>query len=312
MGITMSKQKGMAVVMALLLVALAATASSLVLWQQGLWWRRVESDAQRAKVRQVARAGLDWARDILRADAQNSQQDALSEIWAQPLPPTEADGLSFQGRLQDEQAKFNLTNLKRDSGGADPAQFALYRRLLSTAGLPESLAEQLLHWQGLPVPSANDASAPAAATDNGNRLIRFASLRQVPGYSPEVLAKLAPLATVLPNRSEINVNTAALPLLQALLPEVSPATLAVLAQQRVTSYFKDSADFQARLPAGTLLPKVPYTVASQYFLVQGTLAREHTRYRLNALLYRPPQALPNVLWQEEGAILDPAQQGEPS
>jgi len=302
----------MAVVMALLLVALAATASSLVLWQQGLWLRRVENDVQRAKVRQVARAGIDWARDILRYDAQTTAVDALPEMWAQPLPPTEADGMRFQGRLTDEQGKFNLANLKREAGGgADAPQVALYKRLLQAVNLPETLAEQLLDWLGLPLPASGDASATASSSpDNGHRLIRLDSLRQVPGYTPEVLAKLAPLITVLPARSAINVNTAPLPVLQAMLPDVGQAALAVLAQQRSTNYFKDTADFAARLPPGAAKPAVPYAVASQYFLLEGQLAREHTRYRLKALLNRPAPTLPSVVWQEEGAILDTAHQAE--
>lgn len=310
MGAAMNKQSGMAVVMALLLVALAATASTLVLWQQGLWWRRVDSDIQRAQVRQLAHAGIDWARDILRFDAQNSSVDALSEIWAQPLPPTEADGMRFQGQLSDEQGKFNLTNLIRQQGGADAAQVKLYRRLLQTQELPENLADHLLDWLGIPLSKDTDdkheASSPVTMPpDNSHRLVRVASLKLVGGYSPEVLQKLAPLVTVLPTRTDINVNTAVLPLLQALLPDVGQAALTVLAQQRINNYFKDIADFKARMPAGSTPPAVPYSVSSKYFQLDGSLAREHTRYRLKALLNRNGP-MPRVLWQEEGSVLDTA------
>jgi general secretion pathway protein K len=301
----MKRQGGMAVVMALLLVALAATASALVLWQQGLWWRRVDHDAKRAEIRQLARAGLDWARDILRLDMMGSGNiTALSGVWAQPLPPTDANGMRFQGKLSDEQGKFNLRNLANRQGYADPEQLALYRRLLKQLELPDSLADGLLEWEGVPLTvPANPASA-TARSGNGHVLIRLASLRQVPGYDDTVLAKLEPLVTVLPEPSPINLNTAPLPLLQALLPDVGQAALAVLAQQRVNNYFTDAADgFRARLPAGSALPKVPCDVRSQYFLLRGELAREHTRYHLVALLERH-QPLPQVVWQQEGAVLD--------
>lgn len=304
MGAAMKRQHGMAVVMALLLVALAATASALVLWQQGLWWRRVEHDTQRAEVRQLARAGLDWARDILRLEASSSPV-YLGGLWAQPLPPTDANGMRFQGQLSDEQGKFNLRNLVNQQGYADARQLALYRRLLKQLELPESLADSLLEWEGVPLNPPADPASAVARSGNGNVVIRLASLRQVPGYDDRVLAKLAPLVTVLPdNNTRINVNTAPLPLLQALLPDVSPAALAVLAQQRVNNYFLDAQrSFQDRLPAGSQGPAVPCDVGSRYFLLQGELSRGHTRYRLQALLDRN-QPTPQVVWQQEGAILD--------
>ena len=150
MGIAMKsgprgKQQGMAVIMALLIVALATTAASLVLWQQGLWWHQLDNDRNRAQLRLVADAGLGWAMEILRFNngAAGNGVVALSQLWAQPLPQTEAQGVTVAGQLSDLQGRFNLNSLVQN-GQPNARQLVFYKRLLTTLGLPTRLSDPLV------------------------------------------------------------------------------------------------------------------------------------------------------------------------
>jgi len=78
-------QHGVAVVMALLVVALATSAATYILWQQSLWVRQVENLNARAQADAIARAAAKWAATILAED--DPTIDHLGENWARRMPP---------------------------------------------------------------------------------------------------------------------------------------------------------------------------------------------------------------------------------
>ena len=76
------RQRGAALLLAMLTVTLVATLSAAALWQQ---WRSVEVEsAERARVQSgwILNGALDWARLILREDARTGGADHLAEPWA--------------------------------------------------------------------------------------------------------------------------------------------------------------------------------------------------------------------------------------
>ena len=79
----MRRQRGMAVIAAILVVALVAGAASFMAWQQQLWVRQVENLNEQAQSRVVVLAALQWARSVLAQDARNnagSQETASDEM----------------------------------------------------------------------------------------------------------------------------------------------------------------------------------------------------------------------------------------
>ncbi|WP_144372958.1 type II secretion system minor pseudopilin GspK [Vogesella urethralis] len=304
------QQQGMAIIMALLIVALAATAAATVLWQQSLWWRQADNDRARADIRLIADAGTGWAGDILAFDARSSGAvDYPGELWAQPLPQTEAEQTRISGQLSDAQGRFNVRNLMQQDGKPDELQAQLYRRLLQQLQLPAALADTLLDW----LDDDNDARAQGAEADwyaalpapyaipPLASLRRVEQLRWVKGYTPQVLATLAPHLAVLPQRTAINVNTASLPLLMALVPGLGRGQAQALANQRQSNYFKDRADFGLRLTGGLTPLAVDYGVRSDFFLLDSTIRHPRSVLRVQALLQRNEQAS-KVWWRDEGVV----------
>ena len=81
----MRRQRGAALLAAMLTVTLVATMAAAALWQQ---WRSVEIEAaERTRVQSawLLTGALDWARLILREDARSGGADHLAEPWAVPL-----------------------------------------------------------------------------------------------------------------------------------------------------------------------------------------------------------------------------------
>src|SRR5205085_3245364 len=73
---------GVAAITAILIVAVAASAATVMLSQQAAMIDQVALVASRAQADQYAQAGVDWARGILVQDLGGGAVDSLDEAWA--------------------------------------------------------------------------------------------------------------------------------------------------------------------------------------------------------------------------------------
>src|SRR5438128_7266589 len=96
-----TRQRGVAVVLAMGVVALAAIAAASMLASQSTWSRHAELGAEHAQAQVIARAGIDWARALLSDDRRMSSVDHLGEPWALRLPPVPVDNGELTGRIED-------------------------------------------------------------------------------------------------------------------------------------------------------------------------------------------------------------------
>ncbi|MGR4867789.1 type II secretion system minor pseudopilin GspK [Variovorax sp. LARHSF232] len=147
------RQRGAALLAAMLTVTLVATLAAAAMWQQ---WRAVEVEAaERTRVQSawVLVGALDWSRLILREDGRAGGADHLAEPWAVPLEEARLtsflaaekniasdaiEGLPdafMSGRIIDAQSKLNVNNLVV---GGKPVQAAVtsFTKLFGLLGLP--------------------------------------------------------------------------------------------------------------------------------------------------------------------------------
>jgi general secretion pathway protein K len=152
------RQRGVAVITALLLTTLAITIVASLFWQQQVQVRSIENQRMQLQKQWILRGALDWARLILREDGKYSAIDDLSEPWAVPLSETRLDqyvdaasrdvapSAMLSGAIQDAQARFNLTRLAA-SGQVLRTEVTAFERLLSALqqnpSLARSAAEQI-------------------------------------------------------------------------------------------------------------------------------------------------------------------------
>src|SRR6267378_1533337 len=140
-----ARQHGVAIVLAMGVVALAALAAIAIMVAQSTWSRQVELTAGHAQAQLLIQAGLDWARAVLSDDRRSNSVDHLGEPWALRLPPMPVENGELSGYIEDQQGKFNLNNLVK-GGKVNLAQLAHFQRLLSVLGLPTALAGALADW----------------------------------------------------------------------------------------------------------------------------------------------------------------------
>ena len=303
-------QEGVAVVLAVLVVALATSTAAYMLWNQSLWIRQVENLAARAQTDALARAAASWAAAILAEDDQAI--DHLGEPWARRMAPFAAERAELAGAISDEQGKFNVNNLVRE-GEASTRDLVAFQRLLAALGIPASLAEAVIDW----LDPDDEVTAPNGAEDQhylaleppyraANRpLVELGELMRVRGFSAEIVARLAPFVTALPEATPVNVNTAPREVLQAIVPTLSAQDAQRLVETRAKRPFASREEFQRALP-GTRTAAAPIDVQidvrSRYFRADATvrLGRVIAGYR--CLLARGDRGTMTLLTMSQVAI----------
>ena len=296
------KQRGVAVITALLLTTLAITIVASLFWQQQVQVRSIENQRMQLQKQWVLRGALDWARLILREDAKYSSVDDLSEPWAVPLSETRLDryvdaasrdaatNAVLSGSIQDAQARFNLTRLAAN-GQTERTEVAAFERLLSALRQNPSLARA----------AADQIAASQRHAGSGTaRPISFLQvddLLAVPGFTPAVMTAIRDEVIFLPRATPLNVNTASAQALSARLPALSLADAAALVARRRSAAFRDLNDFNTRVPGIASDPE-ELSVSTRFFLVNGRVSMREAMLQVQALIERQG-ALTRVLWARE-------------
>lgn len=336
------RERGAAIISALLVVALSAILVSGMLWRQQVQIRRIENQRLLAQAQWVARGALDWTRLILRSEGDTSAGITyLGGLWGVPIAKTRLSDFLGQigevraeqgaatylsGSIEDAQSRFNLRNLV-----ASPApgvtqisaeEMAAYQRLLVSLGLSGQLAKvTALHVRAALSQSATRFQTGTSVTsstqvggggmtggnftnqpgiEDGEDNVAVApllmtgvdSLLDIPGYTPEIVARLRPFVTVLPTTTAINMNTASAEVIAAVVPGMTVSQAQALVARRQTVFFRNAGDVQLALTAAGVqsvsIDPNQFDVNSSYFLVHGSVQHERAEVDRTTLVYRDP------------------------
>ncbi|WP_047301608.1 type II secretion system minor pseudopilin GspK [Pseudomonas fluorescens] len=311
----LAKQQGMAIISALLIAAVVAVIAAGMLTRQSVATRALEADQHRVQGRWVVQGGLEISRQLLWDARQRDPLTRLDQPWAQRL---EVQG--FEGRLEDEQGKFNLRNLVANER-VDEAQTQAFGRLCELIGISAGLSQRISQRVIASYPrllnpqianNTNNFDSGRATSPNASRkpenpklpmLRNLEDLRSVEGVNDAVISKLAPYLTAIPATTWLNGNTATAPVLAAYVPGLSLERAQALINERDAGrWFINRGDFVNRLRMPSLeLTSVKVGITSDWFRLRGEARREQRRVSLDALLHRSQDRLPQVIWSRVGA-----------
>ncbi len=305
-----SRQRGAALLMAMLTVALVATMAAAALWQQ---WRSVEIEArerERLQATWILIGALDWARLILREDARSAGPDHLAEPWSIALREARlstflaierggselGDDAFLSGQITDAQARLNITNLIVGNQISEPDREA-FARLFTQLGIPttelDDLAANLLRATGSG-DKADDSQAPIPLL--AQRVAQLAWL----GVSARSLALLQPYIVVLPTRTQLNLNTASAEAIAARIEGLDLSDARNLVNARNRAPFRTLSEISRIVPAAERLDPSQVGVATRFFEVEGRLRLHDTEVRERSLVQRNGLGVTTV-WRERTA-----------
>ncbi len=282
---TAAKQRGMAIISALLIAAVVAVLAGSMLTRQTVFTRSLEAEQLRLQGQWLLLGGLERSRQLLWEARQKDVLTRLDQPWAR------AQGGAFEGRIVDEQGKFNLRNLvNREQPDAE--QLQRFERLCRTLGVDPALSRRIS--QRVVASYVPPAKYPM--------LRSLEDLGGLEGLDPLLLQRLQAYISVLPAPTWVNGNTASAEVLSAVVPQLSLSQAHGLVAERDSGqWFINRGDFvnRLRLPQ-VAVDTVQVGITSEWFRLQGQARREQRRVTIDALLHRPEERQPQVIWSRVG------------
>lgn len=325
------KQRGLALIMAVLIAALATSAIAFAAWRQQVRLRDAEIRADSAQAQQVVRSSITLARTLLIDDINNnSTYDYLGDDWAKPISDVGVEQGKVSGHLVDMQGRFNLNSLI-DPTGPQGEKLESYKRLLNSLSLDPSLGEKLLDWLDADdIVSTNGAEDMVYLAKNpayraANRpLSDLSELLLVDGYTQATIDALSSFVSVYPLSpfALININTTSPEVLAAIVSipagssipsgaRLSVSEAKTLLNDVATTPYKTQADFAAKLTQTLALPpgnqpiqslvNSNFDVTSQYFQADLRVTYGKVTWHENVFLWRSldrnPALRSKTLWR---------------
>lgn len=297
------RTRGVALVVALLVVALATILVAALLDRGELALARTRN-ALRAEQAEAYAQGLEaYAVQVLMLPRDGA--DTAASPWAQPMPPQVVPGGVVTATMRDLDGCFNLNNL--DPGHKQQWQ-PVFVRLLAALGVDPGVEVAVERWLDPAQADAAEANAYLAQAEpyrpRGGPFAHVSELRLVRGVDGAAYARLAPHVCALPPGTKINVNTASVPVLQALVGSgTTPATLAVaqkLWQNGQARWEQPSSFWQAALgaaPAGGDW----IDTHSDAFLARGDIVLDGVPFTVFRLILAPAGGRVEVVQRSRGA-----------
>jgi general secretion pathway protein K len=294
-----SRQRGVALITAVLIVALATILAIDVTFRGMVDQRRSANLLAFDQGFEVALGAEAWAADFLRQDAQDSQQDHLGETWAQSMPPLPIDeGIgTVEGRVEDMQGRFNLNNLVFADGTPNEPAIRQLERILTMVEVEPTWAAAIADWVDADVdPGFPDGAEDSAYTGMdpphlaaNMPVTRASELMVLPEFGIDRYRRLQPYVTALPVGTKLNVCTAPGVVLDSLSESQRQFSLNPqdLVTRRKEACFPTLEDIRGTLGQGAY-DQVKDTLAesSSYFRATVWVTIGTTQFTLYSLLAR--------------------------
>jgi len=311
----MKRERGVALITAILIVALVAAIGVSMASRQQLDIKRSANLLHNEKAYLFALGAEDFARNMLEWDLTKSTRkekvDHLGEDWAQEVA-IPVEGVNLSGQITDAQGLFNLNTLLTADGEQNEVMVKRFKNLLRVLGVDESITEAVLDWED---PDINATGFSGAEDDfymlqtppyraANAKFVSASELLLVKGVTYEIYTLLAPHVTALPDiTTAININTATAQVLASLAEGMSVSDGEALIEARPEEGFDKIEDFtdQPQLNKREDLKTDFLSVQSSYFMLNGVAEFETNRAKLNSLLYRADDGKVSVLMRSRGA-----------
>ncbi|MDH3343441.1 MAG: type II secretion system minor pseudopilin GspK [Gammaproteobacteria bacterium] len=309
-----SSQKGVALITALLIVALATVISVELSTRLQLDIRRTSNIIASDQALPYLMEAEYWSRRILKKDREDNDYDHLDDDWAMEIPAMPVKGGSIQGKLSDLQACFNLNSLYQGNAVNILAQDR-FRRLMQTLSTPPptDLSQAVIDWIDADV----DTIIPDGAEDSyylnqerpyrsANQAIQSISeLRLIKGFEDDVIIQeTKDLLCAFGRPASINVNTAPEEVLESLAAGISNSKAKEIIANRQSAPYETMNDF---LTINTLTTVITDTntnglsVSSDYFLLETEANIGQARTLMYSIIHREANGDTQVIARSQGA-----------
>ena len=209
-----NSQRGVALLTALMVLALASLLAFAILQQTQQMMERSAANERAAQANALADGLFEFALIALLRDGGASAMDHRGEIWAQPLPPLPVPQGVVTGRIEDLNGRININGFAAERADRRVFTRQVLSRLLTQLNLNPQLALRIEDAVDADETNAGGGEdidflgqRPSSRAPN-RPLNQTAELRNLPGLSEQEFELIAPFISAIDPNAQINVNTA--------------------------------------------------------------------------------------------------------
>lgn len=304
------KQRGVALITVLLVVAIATVVTAGMIARQQLSIRSSSNQLSARQAWHYALGGEALAQALLARDLKQSagnpsrKVDHLREAWARKQAPFEVDDGRVSVQIEDLAGRFNLNSLVVNQL-ENPVARQRFERLLVALKIDPLFAVRLVDW----LDKDQQTSAGSGAEDNeylllqpayraaNRRLQDVSELRLLLELSERDYRRLLPYVSALPENTPLNVNTASALVLTTLADNISLAKAQALVQGRGAEGYRTAGAFTDNV-SGVDVNSV--AVSSDFFQVRSEVQLGTRKRVLVSVLQRESDGRVQVLQRDLG------------
>jgi general secretion pathway protein K len=302
-------QRGVAMIIALILVALATMLAAKIGFDSYVERRRTTGVLATEQALAFSMGAEAIAADALVRSLQGNPNTTLADPWAQHVPPIpitpendpEGEPIGvLEGGLEDLQGRFNLNNLARfdpATGKQDEEVLEEFQRLLMSLKLEPAWAQKVRDW----LDADDQPGIPDGAEDSvymsltppsraGNwPMVTPTELLAIPGFGPDRYRTLAPYVTALPTTlAKINICTASPYVLEMLGQNMSGefTDSDAITTGRKAGCYPDKSTFTTILGVSAAKAGPNFGTTSEFFRLTTRVTLGTTQFTLYSLLDR--------------------------
>lgn len=301
-----AKQRGVALISVLLVVAILVALSSQLLSSHNLVVSQHQNSFEHNQALQYIYGAEEMTRQLLFDDFSNSgpSVDHLQESWAKAVIPFELDEGGFlEAHVRDLNGCFNVNSLNSATGADNIKRL---KRMLQKLGANPGLADLIKDWLDI-----DQSVTGFGAEDNiylgltppyraANQLMQHISeLFLLDGISSADIEAISPHLCILPNmENKVNVNTAEPIFLYSLDPDIAFDNAEQIVDSEpsytdVKTFVDANAEFQVVEPL--------LSVTSEYFELHAKVQVGESSISVASLFFRNPDTGVVTLLQRDFA-----------
>jgi len=323
------KQRGVAIITALLVVTIAATISVTISTRLQLDVRRTGNLITIDQGYYYALFAEDYSLTLIKdQDKLNVLVDNLREFghFKQVFP---VEGGTVEGKVTDLNSCINI-NALMNGAAVDPVTEDRLKRLLNNAGISGNPTQAIADWIDSGV--TDTTTTPDGAEDgyylnlekpyrtansplysvSELRLVRGfednesydAALRLSKNFSANEKFPAAPsLCALTADSKSINVNTATAEVLQSLDSGMTPSIVENIIQQRIQSPYNNIGDFTSSSNLATIIKNTDYLVTeSEYFLLRTRAEIGSANMIMYSIIHRDASGKAEVVYRTQRTL----------
>ncbi len=305
-----TNQRGAAIIVALFVTALVAAAAIAMIEQVRIDTHRTVLLQNANQANLYAQGSITWAREQLINNWKQQQSGKVIDHTPIVSTVNTENEVKIVSTLYDAQGKLNLNNL------SDTQFQEVFTRLIQlvapdidpatgqamtlavvdwiTPGISNSPYDQYYAKRAIPYRAPHQL------------MVSVSELRLIKGMTATLYTKLMPYVTVLPDKTQFNINSVPIPVIMSFAPTITFATAKSLDALRHQSPFAN-LDMLGNFTTvkSSPLGQSGLTVTSRFFLLKTnvTIAKQTlTLYTLLLRLLKNNEPVVVIVWQSKGTL----------